>query len=358
VLWKADLSGGYSSIAVAGGRVFTHTARHKKQEIVYCWDAASGKELWRHAYACDYDRHLTLIEGADNGPRATPAVDGDRVYTIGTTGIVLCLDAATGKKLWQAELLKLGRRKCPPRGYCSSPLVVGNHVYVHPAGRQSNSLAALDKNTGAILWTALDDPQGFATPIWIESHGLSQLVHFTATGVVCVAPDTGRLLWRYSWNTSPNGHAATPIFIDDKVFISSGNGLGGALFRVPENGTPETVWKTRAMQNEYATSVFYEGYLYGFSVARLRCLDIATGQPKWDRADLGKGTLLVADHHLIILTEAGDLVLAEATPKGYREKSRCKPLEGVCLSAPVFSGGRLFIRSEQMIVALDLREKP
>jgi outer membrane protein assembly factor BamB len=344
-------------VAVAQGRVFTHTARAKQEEIVLCLDAATGKELWRYTYACDYDKLVTLRENYDSGPRATPAVDGDCVYTIGTSGIILCLEAKTGKKVWQNDLLQIAGRRCPPQGYCSSPLVLGEHVYVHPGGNQGNSVAALNKRDGRLVWQALDDPPSYATPVGIEFNGTLQIVFFTGQAVVGVAAKDGQLLWRVEWRTEPPIHGATPIAAGGQVFISSNYGTGGALLRLRKDGNPDVVWKSRVMQNQYATCVLYQGHLYGFSGFRLRCVDFATGQSKWDKMGLGKGSLLIADGHLIILSEKGDLILAEATPKGYIEKSRCRPLRGACCSVPVLAGGRFFLRNEKEILALDLKER-
>jgi outer membrane protein assembly factor BamB len=357
VLWKVKLSGGFSSVAVARGRVFAHTAKEKKEEIVLCLDATTGNELWRYAYPCAYTRAVTLVESSDSGPRATPAVDGDFVYTIGTTGIVLCLEAATGKKAWEADLRIIGERQCPPRGYCGSPLVVGDRVFVHPGGAQGKSVAALNKKDGSVEWTALDDPIAHATPTYAVVGGTPQVIYFTGRGAAAVAPKDGKLLWRYDWPTDGNCHCSSPIYHDGQVFISSAYGSGGALLKLNKDGPPETVWKNLVMQNQYSTSVLLDGHLYGFSNARLRCVEFATGRSVWDQSGLGKGTLLAADGYLVLLGEKGDLVLAEATPKGYREKARCKPLTGVCLTAPALAGGRLFVRNENLLIALDLTGK-
>jgi outer membrane protein assembly factor BamB len=356
VLWKAELSGGYSAIAAARGRLYTHTAKNKKEEIVVCLDAVTGKDVWRYRYPCDYDKYVTLRELYDRGPRATPAVDGDYVYTIGTTGIVLCLEAKTGKKVWERDLLKIAARSCPPQGYCSSPLIVGGHLYVHPGGAEGSSIAALNKKDGSLIWQALSDTPSYATPIAIDFHGSPQIVYFTGDAVVGVAPKDGRLLWRHPWQTEPQIHGATPIHEDGQIFISSNYGTGGAVLRLRQEGNPEEVWKSRAMQNQYATSILYQGHLYGFSGFRLRCVDFATGKPCWDKTGFHKGSLLLADGRLIILSEDGTLALAEATPKAYVEISRCKPLDGACCTVPVLAGGRLYIRNEDLLLALDLKD--
>jgi outer membrane protein assembly factor BamB len=356
VIWKAALSGGYSGIAVAQGRLFTHTAKNKKEEIVLCLDAATGKELWRYRYACDYDRVITLRENFDHGPRATPAVDGNRVYTIGTTGIVLCLDAPSGKKIWEGDLLQMAGGVSPPQGFCSSPLVAGDLLYVHPGGSKGTSVAALDKKDGKVVWQALDDAPSYATPIVATAHGVPQIVFFTGDAVVGVAPQDGKLLWRQPWQTNPPIHGATPIFGDGQLFISSNYGTGAAVLRLGKEGNPEVVWKSRAMQNQYATSVLYQGHVYGFSGFRLRCVDFATGKLCWEKNDSGKGSLIVADGRLLILSERGELVLAAANPKSYVEISRCAPLKGMCCTVPSLAGGLLYLRNDRILVALDLRQ--
>jgi outer membrane protein assembly factor BamB len=358
-VWKAELSGGFSTVVVADGRVFTQT-KEKNQEVVVCLDAATGRDLWRYRYDCDYTLHPTFTGGgrpkSRTGPRATPTVDGERVYTLGATGTLLCLEVKTGKQVWQQDLLKIAGRDCTSHGYNSCPLVVGDRVYIQPGGPNGRSLAALDKHDGRIVWRALDDPIGHGTPIWVEAGGHPQVVFFTGVGAVGVAPEDGHLLWRYPWKTRYDLNIATPIYADGKVFVSSNYGTGGAVFRL-KVGEPETLWKTKSMQNHFSTSVLYGGYLYGSSEARLRCVDFETGTINWDKFGLGRSSLVVADGHLIILGEQGQLVLAKLTPDAYTPVSQCQVFDEGTLTwtVPVVSGGRLFVRCENALVALDLR---
>jgi outer membrane protein assembly factor BamB len=361
-LWKADLSGGFSTVAVAGGRVVTQTKKNDR-EIVLCLDAATGREVWHYDYPCDYATYASFTGGgrpaARTGPRATPAVDQGSVYTLGATGILLCLDGKTGRKVWRQDLLRVGDRDCPRHGYCSCPLVIGRHVYVHPGGPGGKSVAALDKNDGSVAWRSLDDPVGDATPVWAEVRGVPQVIFFTGLAAVGVAPKDGRQLWRYPWKTRFDLNIATPIYSDGRVFISSNYGVGGAVLRLTGKGTPDTVWKAKTMQNHFATSVLYRGHLYGFSADRLRCVDFRTGKVRWDEAGLGKGSLVVADGHLIVLGEHGQLVLAKAIPDRYAPVRRRQVFDEGTLTwtVPVVSGGRLFVRSENTLLALDLRGK-
>jgi hypothetical protein len=362
VLWKVKLSGGYSSVAVAGGRLYTHTARDKKEECVLALDAASGKELWHTTYPCDYDRHVSLGEKYDSGPRATPAVDGDRVYTIGTTGIVLCLEAASGREVWRRELAALGNRTCPRQGYCASPLVIGDLLFVHPGGRKGNSVAALNKADGRLVWQALDDAISYSSPIRLDG-GEPCVLFLTANSVAVFTAKTGKLCWRYDLGRVDGGPddvmlpAATPLHTAGEVFVSS-NLMGGALLRLGDQRAAEKIWTSPIMRNAFATSVLYRDYLYGFAGSRLRCVEWATGKAVWSESGLGKGSVALADGQLIILTEAGELYLAEATPEGYRQMGHCQPLQGPCLTAPVIAGGRLFLRNERLLMALDLKADP
>jgi outer membrane protein assembly factor BamB len=361
-LWKADLSGGFSSFVVASGRVFTQT-KEKNEEVILCLDVARGKELWRHRYPCDYRDYRSFTGGglprSRTGPRATPAVDGGRVYTLGATGVVLCLEARTGHKIWRQDLLQITGGEVPRHGFCGPPLLVGDRIYLHAGGPKGKSIAALDKKDGRVAWLALDDPIGYGSPVWASTVSGPQVIFFTAAGAVGVAPKDGRSLWRYPWKTTHDLHIATPIYWDNQVFISSNYGSGAAVFRIKAHGDPETVWKAKTMHNHFTTSVLSEGNLYGFSNDRLRCVDFRTGKIRWDQAGLGRGTVTIADGKLIVLGDHGQLVLARPTPTAYTQISRCQVFDDNTLTwtVPVVSGGRLFVRHENGMVVLDLSSK-
>lgn len=354
VAWKRELTGGYSGTAVARGRLITQT-EDNKEEIVLCLDAVTGQPVWEFRYPCDYDQHPSLDQRFKGGPRASPTIKGNRVYALGTTGLLNCLDFKSGKPIWQADLLKLAGRTCPEFGYTGSPLVEGNLVFVHPGGQNGNSLAALDKRNGKLVWKAESDRAGYSTPLMIEVGSQPQVVYFTGTGVVAVTPADGKALWRYDWKTDYDLNTATPLYHDGKLFISSNYGHGAALLKVRTEGEPELVYKSLAMQNHYSTSVLLNGYLYGFSNDRLRCLDWETGAVKWDQRGLGRGSVLVADGRLILLGDQGDLVLAEAKPDAYVEQARWKALQGSCWTAPILANGLLYLRNENTLLAVDLR---
>jgi outer membrane protein assembly factor BamB len=362
VLWRAKAGGGFSSLAVAGGRVYT-LFQDGDNETAVCWDADTGDEQWRFAYPTRYQN------GAGSGPRSTPTVDGGRVYTVGATGLFHCLEAETGKKLWQHDLLKESGAQNLPWGVSFSPLVDGGMVFTSPGGPNGGSVAAFDRNDGTRVWEALDDPPGYSSPIAITAAGVRQVIVFTGNSLVSVAPDGGRLYWRYPWATSFGVNAATPIFFrarsgeqaGDYLFISSGYGKGCAVLRLVkgEGGAVGVglVYENNRMRNHFASSVRVGDHFYGLDDDRLTCMEVRTGKVAWQQHGLGKGALIAAGRDLIVLGESGTLVLVEAAADAYHESARFEVFQGRCWTAPALAHGRLYVRDENEVVCLDLRKK-
>jgi outer membrane protein assembly factor BamB len=360
-LWQVDGAEGYSSFAVVDGRAYT-MLREGGQEVVLCLDAADGKEVWRFPYDCRYS------SGYGSGPRSTPSVDGGRVYTVGATGVFHCLDAARGEKLWRHDLLS--EFNAPPQqwGIAFSPLVEGDLVYTTPGGPNGNSLAAFDKKTGALVWKALDDAGGYSSPIGMTVDGVRQIVYFTGDAAVGVAPDTGALYWRYPWPTDFKVNAATPIILRarqgerelDYVFISSGYGKGCALLKIHLDGKggfeAKRVYESNQLCSHFSSPVRHGDYVYGFNEAKLTCMELRTGEVKWQQSGFNKGSLVVVGDYLIVLGEQGKLALAEATPQGYRALAASRPFQGRCWTVPVLADGKLFLRDEQQILCLDVKK--
>lgn len=353
--WEAKTGAGYSTVAVAQGRVYGFF-QDGEQEAVVCWEADSGKERWRYRYAAFYKNDF------GNGPRSTPTVDGDRIYTVGATGLMHCLKTQPaqpeGEVLWKKDLLKEFEAENLRWGVSFSPLVVGDLIYVNPGGPNGKSLAALNKYTGEVKWTSEDDRAGYSSPVLANLAGKKQIVFFTAEGVLGVDPDNGKLYWRYPWSTSYDVHAATPIVTSDYVFISSGYGRGCAVLKIEPDGQgglrPHLVYKNRKMKNHFSSCVLYKDYLYGFNDSVLTCMEFRTGKVCWEQSGFNKGSVLVVDGHLIILGETGLLALAEATPDGYRQKATFQISERRCWSVPVFCNGRLYVRDEEKLICLKM----
>ncbi len=217
---------------------------------------------------------------------------------------------------------------------------------------------SLDKLTGAVRWQALDDTAAYGSPILADCAGQRQVIFFTETGLAALTPESGKLLWRFAWETDFGANIVTPIVTGDYVFISSGYGKGCALIKVEQTDaglTTRLVYKNKKMITHFATCVLYQDHLYGFSDTTLTCMELRTGKVAWTERGFDKGSLTIADGRLYILGEMGTLALAEATPTGYREISRFTFSDKKCWTAPVIADGRLYVRNEDKIACYDLR---
>ena len=352
VLWNAKASAGYSSFAVADGKAFT-LLQDGDDEALVCWDAESGKELWRSKYSGKFTNNF------GDGPRATPTVEGDFVWTVGGEGELACWKTKDGAPVWRKNLLKEFQADNLTWGVSFSPLVEGDLLITNPGGK-GNSVVAFNKKTGDKVWGVLDDVAGYSSPVVTNAAGVRQVIVFTGKRLVGLAPKDGKLLWEYPWETEYEANVATPVVVDDYVFISSGYGKGCALLKIDKEGDglkAKRVYENADMCNHFATCVLYKEHLYGFNdPGILTCLELRTGKVAWSQRGFAKGSLTVADGLLIVLGEHGKLAVAEATPRGYRQKAGCQPLHGKCWSVPVLANGRLYIRDEEQILCLDVRK--
>jgi outer membrane protein assembly factor BamB len=349
-LWKANVGIGFSSISVADGRAYT-VGNEKDRDTIYCFDAATGREVWKHSYVCKLNP-----KAYEGGPSATPTIEDGRVYTLSKDGEAFCLQAADGKVVWSAHLGRDLKAKVPGWGFASSPVIVDNAVYLNVGTRGT----ALDKATGKVLWTTGDQAAGYSSLVPATFGGTKALVLFTAQSVAAVDPATGRELWSHPWKTSYDVNAAEPIVSGDKVFISSGYNHGAALLRIG-GGKPEVIWENKEMRNQHNSSVLIDDALYGFdgdNNSELKCLDFNTGKVRWSEKGLGKGTLMAADGKLIVLSEKGELVIAAADPTAFKPLARWQVMGGKCWTVPVLSNGRIYCRNARGdLVCVDVSGK-
>lgn len=350
-LWKANVGTGFSSVAVAAGRVYT-MGNAGKQDVVYCFDAATGRETWRHSYAQDLDPKY--YEG---GPGSTPTVDGDRVYTVGRHGAVFCLEAASGKVVWQANLHKQHGCEIPDWGFNGSAHIEGSLV-IYNAGLHG---IALNKATGEKVWASGKEASGYGTPVPFTHQGRTALAMFAAKGVVAIDPASGKTLWKHPWKTDYDVNAADPVISGHHMYVSSGYGTGGAMVDL-SSGSPRQVWFNKDVRAQMAAPVIIDGRIYaidgqgGDRNSHLRCLDLATGKVLWSSPDAATGNLTAADGKLIWLTGNGEVVIVEARADAYRELARAQVNGGKHWTAPVLANGRLYVRnSKGDLVCLDLK---
>ncbi|MDE0166306.1 MAG: PQQ-like beta-propeller repeat protein [Bryobacterales bacterium] len=350
--WKATgLGEGFASVAVSGGRIITQGQSRGGQSVV-ALDEATGRVLWRTPNGDAY------LDRRGGGPRGTPTIDGETVYTLGSNGSLIALEAATGKRLWATNLLRRFNARNINWGISESPLIDGRKVVVN-AGGGGASIVAIDKSNGNVIWKSLDDEAGYSSAIVIEAGGVRQYVLLTGEAAVGVRADNGHQLWRYGRVSNRTANVATPIARSGRVFVSSDYGTGGGLLELATNGSgvdAKEVYFTREMRNHYNTPVLVGDHLYGYSSRILTCMNFETGEVAWKDRSVGKGQVIAAEGLLYLLSEDGVAGLAEATPEGYRERSRFSIPRGryPTWALPVVANGRLYLREQDTLYAYDI----
>ena len=351
-LWSQPIGGGYASFVVAGGLAFTIEQR-RDDEVVAAYDVDTGVERWTHRWPA----HFREAMGGP-GPRATPTWHAGRVYALGATGRLVCLDAATGDEVWARNILDDAAASNLTWAMSGAPLVVDDVVVVQPGGRDGWSVAAYDRLTGEVVWHGLDDVQSYTSPMLVTLGGVRQVLVVTAARAAGLRPDDGALLWEYPWRVRTVPNMAQPLVVGDaRLFLSASYGKGAALMELTPDGdrfTAATVWETHRMRNRFSSSVLVDGYIYGLDNSILACLDAATGEILWKGGRYGSGQLLEADGHLVVLTERGDLVLVRATPERHDEVARFRAIDGKTWNVPALAGGRLLVRNAREMAAFDL----
>jgi outer membrane protein assembly factor BamB len=351
VVWKQPIGLGHSSFAVADGKAFTIEQR-RNQEVVAAYDLNNGRELWTQKWNAEFS------DSTGNGPRATPTWDQGRIYALGATGELRCLDANTGSVVWGKNILSDNQGSNLPWGMTASPLVVDDKVIVLPGGTSGKSVVAYNKMTGAPVWKVLNDTQAYVSPMLVELGGRRQIVVVSSSRVVGLVPEDGSLLWSHPWDTNGGINVSQPIVVDrNRLFISSGYGKGAALIELKPTGntfTASTIWENINMKNKFNSSVLHNGHIYGLDEGILSCLDVNTGERKWKDGRYGYGQVLLAGGHLIITTEEGEIALVKASPSGYTEVARFPALQGQTWNYPALANGRLLVRNSSQMAAYDI----
>jgi len=343
--WAKTLGLGCSSVAIKEGRLYTMGNTGTKgdpnshEDVVYCLDADTGAEIWRRSYKCG----LNFKSNTPAGPFATPTVDGSNVYTFSRKGDVFCLDAAAGKVRWHRDLKEeLGMKPPFQGGFAGSPLVLDDMVILN-AGRAGT---AFDKNTGGVIWKNAEAEAAQATPVSFKLSGEQCVAIFSGFGLVAVNASDGRELWSFPWDTKYKANVADPVIADGKAFISSWYRMGCVLLDV-SRAEPKVLWQNKQMQNHYSACILDEGWLYGFDVGRLKCIRFATGDVVWSVEGFGRGSLVMADGKLIVLTEKGQLLIAEASPSEFSPLLRADIIQGRCFTGPVFCDQKVYARNDK-----------
>ena len=351
-LWKASVGGGFSSVSVANGRLYTQGLVNG-QETVWCLEAATGLEKWKHSYP--YGFKPQYYEG---GTSATPTAEGDAVYTVAQNGLVNCFEAGSGRVRWSKHLAKDYGFAVPTWGFASSAYLEGDLLILN-AGQAG---AALNKTTGALVWQNGQGPAGYSTAVPFLFKGTRGVALFGAKEVVGLSVKTGEALWRFPWKTEYDVNAADPVLWEGSAFVASSYGSGCALMRFEFEPVRE-VWRRKDFESHFNSAILHEGYLYGVhgeagKPAAFKCLEWKTGEVKWSEPGLGMGGCTLAEGKLIILSEKGELLIVPASPSGFKPLARAQVLGGKCWTVPVLCQGRIYCRnSTGDLVAVSARSQ-
>ncbi len=378
IRWRAEISNGYSGPTVADGRVYITDRLTSPEQVerVLCFDAMTGKPVWSYSYECKYEK-----VGHPNGPRAAVTINDNRTYSLGTMGHLYCLDAATGKLLWNKDCGTEYKIRIPIWGVAAAPLVDGNLVIVQIGGRNNACLIAFDKVTGKEQWRALDDNASYSAPIMIEQAGKRVLLCWTGDSIAGLNPLTGKLYWQYPFKPFRMViNVPTPVFHNGYIFFSSFYD-GSLLLKVNSDElTVEKVWRrkgasereTDSLHCMISTPVIQGEHIYGVdSYGQLRCLDLHTGDRIWESLDAVPKNrwanihMVKHEEKIWMFNESGELIISKLSPKGFHEISRTKLIKptkgqlnrGVCWSHPAFAYKHIYIRNDEELICADLSEK-
>jgi len=360
LLWKqAGLRArGFSSVAVAGGTIFTSGARRDSpQSLVTALDM-NGTVKWQSANGLEY---VT----SHGGTRATPTIDGGLVIVLNGTGRLGCFDAATGAEKWAVDLVAIYGGAIPTWGYSESVVTDDDNVYVTAGGTKAG-MVALNKKTGALVWqTEPSLAASYCPPLLLDYGGVRQLITGTGVEFVGVRVKDGKILWRFPSTNQYKVHATTPVFLDGGLFLTSGYGYGGVLLdlKVEDEAVTATKrWECKSLDNHHGGVVLLDGFIYGHGDrGGWLCVDFKTGQVKWADKSIGKGSLTYADGMLYCFAEQdGTMSLVRATPEKFELASSFKvPTGGIkeFWAHPVVLDGRLYVRHPDVLYCYDVKAK-
>jgi outer membrane protein assembly factor BamB len=381
-VWRTPLHGGFAGPAVAAGRVFVtdfkRSSGKKGMERALCLDEKSGKILWTREWDADYQGI-----SYDTGPRATPTVDGDRVYIVGGSGTLLCLNARTGDVIWRKDYVKDYRMQMPTWGIASAPLVDGDRLIAIVGGQPDAKVIAFDKMTGKEIWRALpsDSEQGYSQPVIVAARGTRQLIIWDPTAVVALDPATGKTYWQHPFRINLSLTLATPVFDGSRLLVSSF--YNGSMLLDLAKEKASVIWKgksnseinTDGLHAVVNTPVIDGHYIYGIcSYGQFRCLNLKTGERIWETMEVTKekarwasGFIVRHGDRYFINNDRGELIIAKLSAQGYQEISRTqliKPtsnpgnrreLGAVNWSHPAYANRHIVARNDEEIISVSLK---
>ena len=363
IVWRKTIGQGFAGPVVVGTRVLVFH-RVKDEEVLESLDAATGATQWRYAYPTTYHDDF----GFDAGPRAVPVVVNGVVYTFGAEGQLHAVDLAKGTGLWHEDTAKKFNVAKGYFGAGGSPVVEGGRVIANIGGAKAG-IVAFDAKSGKVAWTATQDAASYSSGVAATIGGQRYVIFLTREGLVGLDPATGAIGFQQRWRSRSQAsvNAASPVIVGDRIFISAEYGPGAGLLQLAA-GKLTTLWSSDdVMSNHYATSIHFKGTLYGFHGRQeqgpsFRAVDFNSGKVLWSEEQFRAGSVILAGDRLVILRESGELIIAPASPQGFKPSARAKILQGVARPYPALADGFLYARTEReertnesTLVCVDLR---
>jgi outer membrane protein assembly factor BamB len=354
-LWRHLVGPGWSSFAVVGDRLYTQL-QNGKDEVVVCYRAADGKQIWEHT-----DEARFSETAAGPGPRATPTFHDGKLYTMGATGKLNCLDAADGKVIWTRDVVADSGASVPTWGFASSPLVAQGVVSVFAGGPDGKSVLGYRAATGELAWYGGEGQLSYCSTQLARLGGVEQVLIATEAGLTAFHPAKGDVLWKHDWKMEGGARVCQPAALSDTdVLLGTPMTLGARRLRVSRtaDGTwaAQEVWTSLAIKPYYNDLVTYDGHLYGFDGIFLTCVSLEDGAKKWRVRGYGNGqVLLLADQGLLlVLSEKGEVALVKASPEGHQELAKFQAIKGKTWNHPVIAHGKLFVRNGEEMACYEL----
>lgn len=349
-VWKVKIGQGFSSTVINKNRLYTMFGdKATDKEYLAAYNTSNGKMLWK----VDIGKYFP--EEFGDGPRATPLIEGNMIYCLSSRGQFAAVNLK-GKKVWEIDFIKKYGSKVPRYGFCCSPVVMGNTVMVEVGGGKGKAIAGFDKKTGKELWITGDGTVTYCSPAIVTMNGKKQAV-FANFANIYSFDAKGKLNWKLK--SGLRRPTAMPLYIgDNKFFFSEVSRVGSTLVSISGEGdkaAAKQIWKSRRLKNDWTSSVYYKGHIYGFDNATLRCITADKAEVKWSKRGFGKGSLIVVEDKLLVLSDKGVLAQVDADPAVYKETGRFQAIEGKCWSEPSVSNGRLYIRNVQEMVCYKLK---
>lgn len=348
-LWQVDYlcqgtsSATWSSLVVQGNHLVV-MGRDEANDLVFCLNAETGELIWKGSYAA------VAVSSHGEGPRATPFIDNNHVFTFGRSGDLVCWNLEDGKTIWTANVKELGGKE-PDWGFSTTPLVYENMVIVQGGGEAL--VAAFDKSTGKLLWKSMSGEAGYAAPIPVKVGEETKIAIYHGKGLSLVNPADGKELWSVPWETEYFVNASTPVVHNDILFHTSGYGMGGQALKFTNDGY-KVLWKSNAIEAQHTDPILIDGYLYSYSGESSRkngmfkCVELATGKEMWSTAEVSQGTALYVDGHIICFDISGNIYLVKPDPQSFQLagtiKNAMEDVKKPAWTVPVVANGKLYLR--------------